>query len=427
MDTEQDRTRSGSLWRHADFLKLWTGETMTLFGIQITNLAIPLAAAMILQATPAQMGMLNSAQFLPSLLVTLFAGVWVDRRRRRPVMIGTNLGRALLLALLSLGFWLGIMRMEYLYAVAFALGVFTLLFDLSYQSYLPSLLSRDQLIEGNIKLQSTAAFVNVSGNGLAGLLIGWVTAPIALLVDVLGNLCSAASLLAIRKREPQPVPQTAERAGVWTEMSTGLRFILQNRYLRAFTLESGTYNLFYQILWAVLVLYMTRDLQISAGVIGLILATTSVGALLGASIAGPLGQRFGQGPTVVLAMVLGCCAPLLIPFAAGPTPVATAVLGLSFFISGVGALLSNVHFATIRQTVTPPQMLGRAIASLRFVCTGAAALGALLGGALGTVIGLRPTLFIGAIGCAAALYWIFVSPLPTLRHISELVEKEQGE
>ena len=416
------------LWRHRDFRKLWAGETVSLFGSEVTELALPLVAVLVLDADAGQMGLLAAARFAPFLLVTLPAGAWVDRRRRRPVLVASNLGRALLVGLVPLLAGLGLLGMGHLYGIAFAVGVLTVLFDVAYQSYLPSLVDRDQLVEGNSKLQASASAARVGGPGLGGLLVQLIGAPRTLLVDAASYLVSAASLLAIRGREPAPATNAGGVSGVGfrQEVAEGLRVTYRNPVLRAMAGLAATYNFFSQVIEALLVLYATRELGLSAGLIGLIVASGSVGALVGAALTGRLERRLGVGPSLILAVVVECAALLLVPIASGPAPLAAGLLGLAFAGNGFGLGLSNVLAVSLRQAVTPDRLLGRMNASYRFLTYGAIPLGALLGGALGELLGLRTAVAVGAVGSLLTVPWALLPPLPRIRQMPEAATESKS-
>jgi MFS family permease len=409
------------LWRHRDFRKLWAGETVSLFGSEVTELALPLVAVLVLEADAGQMGLLAAARFAPFLLITLPAGAWVDRRRRRPVLIGSNLGRALLVGLVPLLSGLGLLRMGYLYAIAFAVGALTVLFDVAYQSYLPSLVDREQLVEGNSKLQASASAARVGGPGLGGLLVQLVGAPRALLLDAASYVISAASLLAIRNQEPDPPADRdgEPRAGLRREITEGLAVTYRNPVLRSMAGLAATYNLFEGAVLALLVLYATRELGLAAGLIGLVVSAGSLGALAGAALTGRLERRLGVGPALILAVVVECAALLLVPVAAGPPAVAAGLLGLGFLGNGFGVGLSSVLAVSLRQVVTPDRLLGRMNASYRFLTYGAIPLGALLGGALGELLGLRAAVAVGAAGSLLTVPWVLLPPLAQLRQMPE--------
>ncbi|GAA5074775.1 MFS transporter [Streptomyces similanensis] len=405
-----------SLLGNRDFMVFWAGDTVAQFGSQVTLLAVPLTAAVTLKVDAKAMGVLNAASYLPFLVLTLFAGVWADRYRRRPVMLASTLCRAALLALIPLLAALDELNLGYLVAVALAVGVFTVLFEVTYQSYLPSLVDRDNLMEGNSKLQVSASAAQVGGPALAGWLAGWLTPQTAILVSAIAFAVSAGGLGLVRKREPAP-PRPVEHPPVRGQIAEGLRFTFGNRVLRACVLEAATYNMFWLVLETVFLLYATRELGFSPGTVGLVLGGGAVGSLAGSLIAKRISERLGLGNTVTLAMVLGCAAPVLVPLAGGPRPVALGLLLLSFFIGGVGTMVANIQVVSLRQTITPNAMLGRMNASYRFLSWGVVPLGALLGGWLGDSIGLRPSLFVGAAGLFASALWIVFSPI---RAMSEL-------
>jgi MFS family permease len=412
------RRRRGGLWRHRDFRLLWAGETVSLFGSEITELALPLVAVLALDAEAGQMGLLAAARFAPWLLVTLPAGVWIDAHRRRPVLVGANLGRCLLVALVPLLAALEALRMPHLYGIAFATGVLTVLFDVAYQSYLPTLVDRDQLVEGNSKLQATASVARVGGPGLGGLLVQLVGAPRALLVDAASFAVSTASLLAIRHREPAPAGRDrAARAGLRREVAEGLRVTYRNPVLRSVAGLAATYNLFSQAVLALLVLYATADLELSAGLIGLVVSAGSLGTLAGTALTGRLERRLGVGRSLLLAVAVESASLLLVPLAAGPPALAAGLLGLAFVGNGFGVGLSSVLAVSLRQAVTPDDLLGRMNASYRFLTYGAIPFGALLGGALGELLGLRAAVAVGAVGSLLAVPWVLVAPVAGLRRM----------
>jgi MFS family permease len=407
------RPQLQGLWREPEFLKLWGGESVSQVGAQITQLALPLAAVYELHVTPGQLGALNAASFAPFLAVALFIGVWVDRRRRRPLMIAANAGRALLVGSVPLASALGLLRIEYLVLVAFAIGTLTVLFDVSYQSYLPSLVDREQLVEGNSKLQATASIAQIGGPGLAGVLIGIAGAPVALLVNVGSYVASVASLAAIRRPEPNPAP-AAVQLSTRRSIGEGMRLILRAPVLRACAFEAGTYNLCWMALQTVFVLYAVRVLHLSATAIGILFAVGASGSLVGAAGTSLLKQRLGLGRAVMAALVICCCAPALIPLAPHARAGALAVDAAALFLAGAGATAANIQILSLRQAMTPHHLLGRVNAGYRFLCWGPLPLGALIGGFLAGEIGLHATLSVTAVGFVLALAWVVFSPVPRL-------------
>jgi hypothetical protein len=414
MSKKPEKLESGSL-RQRDFLKLWGGETVSLFGTQVTVLALPLTAVLTLEASASELGLLNAARFAPFIAVILFAGVWIDHRRRRPILIQTNVGRALLIALVPAAAFLDILRLELLYAVGFLVGVLTVFFDVAYPSYLPSLIGRSQLTAGNSRLEASRSAAEVGGPGVGGLLVQLVTAPFALLIDAFSFLFSAIVLSTIRAQEPEPA--TIERSPAWAAIREGFRFTFANRYLRPIAGEAATFNLFEQTIMTIFVIYAVRELDLSAGLLGLIISIGAVGALIGAVVARYPERRFGLGPTIVGSMLIGCTVPLALPLITGSRPLIVPLFGLTFFVWGLAIAVSNVHVVSLRQASTPDDLLGRMNASYRFFTYGAIPIGALSGGFLGEALGLRETLFVGSGGLLLALLWILASDVPRLREL----------
>lgn len=409
-----------SLWSDRDFLKFWSGETLSMLGAQVSLVAIPLLAATTLDATPFQMGLLNTAQFLPFLLFTLIAGVWVDKTRRLPLLIGTNFGRAVLIGLIPVAAFIGVLDVWLLSVLVFLAATLTVVFDLAYQSYIPSLVGKDQLIDANGRLEGSRSFALMSGPGAGGILVGAVTAPVAVVINAVTYLVSAFTNLFIRKAEPSPQPDTGPRQPFLKQIGYGLQLVVRNTYLWALGAEAAVYNLFNQVLWAVLVLHLVRGLHWPAAAVGIVLTMSGVGAVLGSLVAGRLSRRFGLGPTLVVSIVVANAAPLLIPLASGGIVVTGIIIGLALLINGIGLLVYSIQAISVRQAAVSSDVLGRTNAGYRFGVTGTAAIGALLGGVLGEWIGLRATMVVGALGTLAALWFVFRSPIPKLRDLSEL-------
>ena len=393
------------LWRHPDFLKLWSGETISLLGSQVTLLALPLVATVTLNATPVQMGVLGTLQYLPWLIVGLPAGAWIDRMRRRPIMMAADLLRAALLGSIPLAALSGILTVGHLYLVAFLVGVLNVFFDVAYMAFLPSLLQANRLVEGNAKLQVSASIAEIGGPGLAGLLVQWLTAPVAVAADAFSFLVSALSLAWIRMRETVQIP--AQRTGnMAVEIREGLRFVFSNPILRAFAAASMTTNFFIDMHLAVFVMYAIRELNFSPALIGGIYAVGSLGGLLGSLLADRLPKRLGLGPVIIGTQILVTVAVLAIPLAGGFPGIAIPVIILAQALWAFAVVVYVVNAASLRQIITPAHLQGRAAASLRFVSWGIAPLGFLLGGILGEWIGLRETLFAAALGPALSVVWI---------------------
>lgn len=404
--------RPGSLWRHRDFLLLWSGESASQVGTRIGEIAIPLLAVTVLGVTPWQMGLLTAAQTAGFLLIGLLAGVVLDRVRRFPVMIAADLARFALLATIPVAGWFGVLGYPHLLGVAFLAGLCTVFFDVAYQSVLPSLVGRAHLVEGNGKLESTRAAAAAGGPALGGGLVQLAGAAGAVLVDALSYLVSAVVLSRIRAVEPAPRPSGTS---VPTEIGEGLRFVLGSRLLRPIVLCTGTANLFTGVMQAALALFLARELAQPAGVVGLVLAATGVGAVLGAVTAGAWTRRLGQARTIVGSLLVTSPVMLLIPLAQPGALLGAAALGL--LALGYGSVVYNVAQVSFRQAVCPDHLLGRMNASVRFLVWGTIPLGGLLGGALGESVGPRTTLLVVAAGNIAAPLWVLASPLRRLRDL----------
>ncbi len=415
----------GGLWQHPDFVKLWISETVSLFGSEITLLALPLTAVLTLDASAGQMGVLVAAERAPFLLVGLLAGVWVDRMRRRPVLMWANVGRSLLLATIPLAALLAMLTMVQLYVVGFLVGVLTVFFDVAYQSYLPSLVPTDRLAEGNGKLEMSRSAAQIAGPGVAGGLVSLLTAPIAILFDALSFGMSALFLSRIRKSEPE-LTKPVERPSLRTEILEGLGLVLRNPLLRPIAGSTATSNLFGSVSTAVLVLYATQRLEIGPGLLGGIFAVGSVDALLGAFLSGWIVRLLGLGRAIVAAILVAELGWGLVALAAAPGWLSIVLFVAAVFVGGFGSVVYNVNQVSLRQAITPDQLQGRMNATMRFLVWGTMPLGALLGGALGEGIGLRPTLVVAAVGGQFAVLWVLFSPVRSLRELPSPARRSDG-
>lgn len=409
------QTRSSSLWRHADFLKLWAGQTVSQAGSQLTLVALPLTAALTLHARPSEMGLLTAVESAPFLLIGLPAGAWVDRLRRRPILIAADVGRGVLLGSLPVAALLHVLHLGHLYLVACGVGVLTVFFDVAYQSFLPSVVQRDRIVEGNSKLEVSRSAAQVMGPGLAGVLVQVLTAPLTLVVDALSFLLSALSLSAMRTDEPSP--RAGQRGALAAEIGEGLRLVRDHPLLRAIAGCSATLNLFTFVQSAVYVLYVTRALALAPALLGLLYAGGGAAALLGAVLSGRLVRRLGLGPAIIGGALLQAVADVVVPFASGSPAAAVPILLVAQILFGLGLSVYGINQVSVRQLVTAERMQGRMNATLRVIVTGAVPVGALTGGVLGERVGLRPTLLIGGMGALLGVLWLLVSPMRTLRHV----------
>lgn len=410
------RPRPTGLWRHRDYLKLWGGQTVSSFGSQVTQLALPLTAVLTLRATPAQMGYLSALEFLPVIGISVLVGVWVDRQRSLTLLIAADVGRALLVAAVPALYLLHQLAMGELYVIALLAGCLTVLFDIGYLAYLPTLVGRDEIVQANRGLEISRATAEVAGPGLAGVLVQAWTAPVAMLVDGASFLASAASLLSIRRREPRPA-EVVRRVAFLAEAGEGFRAVARSRVLRAIALESGTWNLFGNMVFTLLTLYAVRQLGFSPALLGAVLTVGSAGGLVGALLSAHIAQRVGLGPAICFAESAAGLGMLLIPLAGGPRPLAVALVGLGYLVLGFTSPVYSVNAVSLRQVVTPPELLGRMNATMRLVVGGTMPIGALIGGLLGMALGLRPTLLLGALGSVLASLWLYFSPVWRLQSL----------
>jgi MFS family permease len=415
--------RGSSLWRHRDFMLLWGGETVSHIGTQVSMLALPLVAITLLDATPLQMGVLTMAETLAFLLVGLPAGAWLDRMRRRPVMLAADLMRALLLASIPLAWWLDMLTLAQLVVVGLLVGLATVFFDVAYQSYLPSLVGRELLVEGNGKLESTRALAHIGGPALGGGLVQLLGATMAVVIDSISYLLSGAALRAIRTPEPEPEP--AEHPRLRTQIAEGLRFVVRHPLLRPITLCTGTSNFFNGILAAVIVLFLARELGLSAGVIGVLFTAGGVGGVLGAVTTSWWTAKVGQARTIWLVGLVTWPWALLQPLAEPGWRI--SLIFISGVLTGYGVVVYNVAQVSFRQAICPNRLLGRMNASVRFLVWGTLPLGGLLGGVLAEWLGVRGALWIAVIGEALAVLWVIASPLRSMRDLPQSEELAEPE
>jgi MFS family permease len=410
-------TAARRIWRNQEFVKLWAGETVSLFGSEVTLLALPLAAVLTLHASAAQLGLLNAAKFAPFLLLSLPAGAWMDRIQRRPILIAANVGSALVLGSVPILSAIGALNIGNLVVIALLSGSFAVFLHVGFWSYAPSLVDGDELMAANSTLYASSSAAAVGGPGLGGVLVQLLSAPGALLIDAGSFVVAAVSLVSIRRRE-SPVDREPGRR-LRTDVRDGLSFVYANPYLRAFAGEAATFNLFLNALMTAFLVYAVRVLDMGPGLLGAMIASGAVGTLLGSLTARGIEQRLALGRAIVWAMFLGTWPFLLVPLASHPGGTPFVILAVAFFTSGIGIGVAIVLVVTVRQTVTPDRMMGRMNASYRFVVWGSIAVGAMLGGLLGSTLGLRATLVVGALGIATAPTWIVLSPIGRLRTAEE--------
>ena len=407
-----------TLWRHSDFMKLWTGQTVSQLGDEVTQIAIPLIAAVTLEVSAFEFGFLAVLQFLPFILLTIPAGVWVDRMRRRPILIGANLGRAALLLSIPVAFLTGWLTIWQLYVVGFAIGCLEVFFDVAYQSYLPSVVERDRLVEGNAKLEISVSATSFIGPTIAGFLADLLRPAVAILFDVASYLASVLFLLLIRQPETPPErhdPASGARPSMRQDAAEGLRYILRHRYLRHIAACTGTLNLFGNIGGAIMILYVVRELGLTPTTIGVVFSIGSTGVFVGALLSERAGRWIGLGPAIVWSALLSSFWLIAVALAPRDAPVPFLIAGT--FIGTLTGVVYNVNQVSLRQAITPDRMLGRMNATMRFIVWGTIPIGALVGAVLAGAIGLQATIWVGAIGSFLGFVPVLLSPVRSLREI----------
>lgn len=419
MAAERNEERAGSAAWQGAFNRLWAAQSVALFGQETTTLALPLIAALILGATPFQMGLLVAAGEAPFLLLSLPTGVLVDRSRRWPLLLTADLGRAFLLALIPAAAVWGMLRLELLYVVAFLAGALGVLFEVAHYAYVPSLVPRHDLTTANGRLQVSHSAAEAAGPGLAGLLIQAMSAPLAVLATAATFVMSALLLGTIRRPETHHLNRPVS-GSVRTDIVQGLRTVLHHPLLRPIVLISGVIGIFLYAVRALYILFATRDLGLDPLQIGIIMAVGGLASIPGGLLAQRVAGRIGVGTAIWGGWLLQDAAFLLLPLATAAT--AMPLLIAAQLLGGVAGTVANVNQWSLRQAVTPHHLQGRVTATHRFLVYGAFPLGALLGGALASVIGMREALWIGAIGATLTPLLVLLTPLRALRAIPTEVQ-----
>lgn len=401
------------LLRQPEFLKLWAAQSISQLGDQVTLLALPLVAVLTLDASAAQMGFLVAAELMPHLLFSLFAGVWIERvHSRRRLMIVADVARAALLASVPLAAAFDLLSFPQLYAVAFAVGAFAVMFDISWSTLFISIVPRRDVVDANSKMSLSRSVSFVTGPSVAGFLVQIFTAPVTLLIDAFSYLGSALFLGRIKAKEP---PLEDGENGVLQSLREGFRFVMRDEFIRPELACVATINLFNFVFHAIFVLYATKELGVSPGVLGLALGAGAVGGIIGALVAVRVERLIGIGPAFVVGAVLFPLPLVLVPLASGSELAIALLLGAAEFFSSVGVMILDVNASSLTFLRTPDRLRARTSGTFRFVNYGIRPIGALIGGALGTAIGLQTTLWIGALGALAGVIFLVFSPIPRLR------------
>jgi len=413
-----------SLWRDADFRKLWAGQTVSELGSVVTRTAIPLVALIVLGAGPLQMALLIVAASLAVLLVGLVAGAWVDRLRRRPLLIGADAMRAVLLFSIPAAYLAGVLRIEQLYVVVFLEGCLGALFDAAYPAYVPSLIGFDRVVEGNSKLATSSSLAEIGGPGLAGGLVQAIGPPQAILVDAFSFVVSAVSLVLIRRREPARPPQSSATP-IRLEILEALRLVRRHAVLVPLTLRSIIAHVagsFYGVLYTI---YLIQVLHLNPLLFGLVVSAGGVGSLVASFLASRVIARFGFGPALIWTATGASIIGVLTPLAGGPVLLATVMVFLPQLIGDGLQTIEGVAELSLIQGVIPDRILGRVNATLEVFSHGIAyPLGALLAAALAGWIGVRGVIAIGWAGMAVSILLLVFSPLPRIRQVSDVLVME---
>jgi len=416
------RRPQGALWSHRDFMKMWTGQSISEFGSQISQLALPWLAAVGLHASAFEFSLLGVLGFLPFILFALPAGVWVDRLRRRYILIAGDAARAVLLALIPVLWATHTLRIWHLLVLQFVIGVFTVFFDVAYQSYLPALIEREHLVDGNSKLQLTVSVAQVAGPSASGALIAAVTAPYAIVADAVSFVASTLFLLTMRHRESPPQHDDANpKPKMWPQVKEGLNWVVGHPWLRAIATCTGSSNFFSSVLFAIALLYMARTLHLSAFEIGFVFAVGSGGSIVGALATGRLNKRLGVGPTIVSTAGFFALAGLLYPLAPKSFPLPFLMVAQAMF--GFGSVSYNITQVSLRQAITPERLQGRMNAAMRWIVWGTIPLGSLAGGAIATWWGLRTALWVGALGGLLPFLPVALTSVRAIREMPKPVDE----
>jgi MFS family permease len=413
-DVEPPKRLRGGLFRHHDFRQLFIGDTISQVGTEVSGLAIPVMAVVLLGANEFQMGLLATFEFLAFLVIGLPAGAWVDRWRKKRVLMTNDLVRAVALGSLPLAWALDVLTLYQMFVVSLVVGCSTVFFDVAYQSYLPELVPSDRIGEGNAKLQASQSVAQVAGPSVGGFLIRAIGAPYTVLLNALSFVWSAFFIRRIEHLDTPPERHT--RRPLVTEIREGLGFVLRNPYLVRITACTSISNLFSSMSGALLVLYAIRELGLDEGDLGLAFGLGAVGGLLGALSVTRVTRWVGEGRTIPLSALLWVPFGVLMPLAGTVIPPMVALV-VSTFATAFSVVLYNVTQVSFRQRLCPKPLLGRMNASIRFIVWGTMPIGGFLGGVLGTAFGARTVFWVAAAGAAVAALPVVLSPLLGMRDL----------
>jgi MFS family permease len=400
------------------FRRFWLGQTISVFGDQITYLALPIVAVLILDASPGEMGLLTAASLLPALLFSLPGGAWLDRvHRRRRLMVLADLGRAALIAMVPLAWGLHALSLGLLLGISFLIGTIAVAFNLAWMTMFASVAKREQYVDANALLNGSRSVSAVGGPALGGVLIQVLSAPIALVVDACSFLASA---LFLSRVDAPDAPVEHDPGTIREQLTSGMSFVLRDPILRPSILGVATMNLFNYCYQALFILFATTYLHVDPGVLGLLLGVGAIGGVIGAVIAPRVGRRLGVGGAFMLAMVIFPGATIFVPLALGmPYPVVLGLLFIAEFLGGLGVMILDINGGSLLISRTPDRLRGRAGGAFSFINVGIRPIGAILGGVLGSVLGVHETLLIVTVAQLSGLLWLVRSPVPGLKELPE--------
>ncbi len=416
---------AGGVLANPDFAKLFAGETISQIGSQVTQFTMPLVAIITLNATAFQVGILNALKFVPVIVIALFAGVWLDRHRRRPIMIMCALGNVALIGLVPISSVAGFLSIGLLYVVITLSGTLTVIFDVGALSYVPFLVEREHLTESNSKLQASIAFAGIAGPGIAGFIVGLITAPITLSLDAASYLFSAAGMAAIKKREPEP-ERTGERTSIRQSLAEGFRAVYGTKLLRILLGQSAVLNVGFGMVSTIFAIYGVRVLGLSPDKLGIAVAGLAAGALFGSLLAGRVQRALGMSKMMGLAIILVCTSPLLLLIPRTPSLGSMVFLVGGWLGHGFGISMWNVNTITLRQVLTPMRLLARMNATYRMMLFGALPVGAFIAGVLGSTVGLWHAMLISALALTLPMAWLTFSPVFRLKEMPAGPAEQNG-
>jgi MFS family permease len=409
--------KPASVFQNNDYLKLWMAYSISGFGSQFTIFALPLIATILLGSTPAQMGLLTSLGFLPNLLFSLFAGVWVDRFRRRPIIIAASLFNATALLAVPVLYFLDSLTITALIIVQFLVGTGTVFMTISANTYMPTLIKREQLIDGNSKIQLSTSVARIAGNGLGGSLVALLSAPVVIILDIATYLVSVIFLAAIQTKEEKRETKKEER-DILKEMAEGMKAVFRSQIIRTILISSTWYNFFYSMFLPLFILYISSDLKLNPTYIGLIFAMGGVGALIGSTLAKPLSQKLGIGSLISKINILtGVSMVLMVLTTPFPIYIMLPLLLLAQILLSACATIYSINAVSLRTAVTPNHLLGRTNASLQAISFGVLALGPLIGGGIAELIGSEMMIILCGVGISLSAFVILLSPICSMKEL----------